>query len=446
MCNNELLEYCWKHKLLGIGIRTIGGREVEVVDQGLHNHHDGPTFFNAKVRIDGTLLVGNVKCMADSEEWYDRKLHADKRYDNVILVVCLKYGPVPINSQDKPVAMAQVAIPDCVRLNYEALMEGNHKGMTRCHHHVNEFTSSLARHAWFAAMQTEHLEQESENIRRLAREHGNDWQWAFTGQLLRAFGLGINNDTMTSVYSTIPSRFFASSHVDDLFQVESVVFGEAGLLELGTIPEKYQESALMEGYFAKLRNEWLYLAHKFDMPKPAHYEWKSIGRGKHATPHVLLSMLANLIYMRKSASFGMLADVKDLKDVYALIITNATPYWQMHSHFGMVTEKKDKPLSRDRQSRIIMDCHIPLMFAYGRYKGNDKMCDFAFDLMEQMKLYRTPETAYFERFGIKPSTAGDVVALCHMKACYCDKRNCINCRFGYEFMKLYQQTKEQACI
>ena len=56
----ELLHYVWKHKLFPLApLTTTDGKSVEVVDVGLHNRHAGPDFFNAKVRIDGTLWVGN---------------------------------------------------------------------------------------------------------------------------------------------------------------------------------------------------------------------------------------------------------------------------------------------------------------------------------------------------------------------------------------------------
>ena len=57
----QLLHYCWKYKMLPLSdLRTTDGREVEVIDPGLHNHHAGPDFFNAKVKIAGTLWVGTV--------------------------------------------------------------------------------------------------------------------------------------------------------------------------------------------------------------------------------------------------------------------------------------------------------------------------------------------------------------------------------------------------
>lgn len=436
MNKNNILQFCWRHKLFGTHLYTEGWKPIEVVDPGLYDKTHGSLFFNAKVKMDGVLLIGNVLVLDFSHEFFESIKDYKMASSNIILVVCNVEDQQCINLNAETVPTVVVEAPDYIKRNYDLLMSDH--GMTYCHHHIKKLTSSLCFHVWLSSMQMEHLEKESENVRNLVHEHCSDWYLAFMGQLFRAFGLGINCDTMSIVYSTIPSFFFTSRHIDDLFQVEAVVFGQAGLLELDTIPEKYQEKALKEGYFSKLRNEWLYLANKFDMPKPVRHEWKLIGRGQHATPHVLLSMLANLIYMRKLVNINMLGEVKILKDVFAFVTTNATPYWKMHSHFGVMTQRSNKSLSRDRQSRIIMDCHIPLMFAYGRYKGSEKMCDLAFDLMEQMKPYRTHEVAYFERFGVKPETAGDVVALCHMKANFCDKLNCIDCRFGYEFMKKYK--------
>ncbi len=66
-----LLHYCWKHKMFPLnGIVTTDGKSVEVIDPGLHNHNAGPDFFNAKVKIDGTLWVGNVEIHDRSSDWF----------------------------------------------------------------------------------------------------------------------------------------------------------------------------------------------------------------------------------------------------------------------------------------------------------------------------------------------------------------------------------------
>ena len=51
-----LLQYVWKHKMFPLGqLATVDGRAVEVIDTGLQNTDAGPDFFNAKVKIGGTV-------------------------------------------------------------------------------------------------------------------------------------------------------------------------------------------------------------------------------------------------------------------------------------------------------------------------------------------------------------------------------------------------------
>ena len=434
MNKDKILQFCWKYKLFGTHLYTENRKPIEVIDQGLYDRNHGSRFFNAKVKIDGLLFVGNVLVLDFSHEFFESFKDYKTEASNVILVVCNVADQQCFNTHGevKVIPTVVVEVPDNIQRNYDVLT--GDKGMIHCHHHIEEYTTRLGYHAWLSALQTEHLEEESENCRKLKVQHGGDWQWAFTGQLFKAFGFGVNDDTMSVVYSTIPSRFLASSCIDDIFQVESVVLGQAVLLDLETIPNEYKNKALMEGYFVRLRNEWLYLAHKYQMPKPRYYEWKPVGRGQHITPHVLLSMLANMLYMRLN-NVGYVINAHSLNDLYSLVTTKTTPYWQMHSQFGAETEKQDKPMTRDRQSRILMTCHIPLMFAYGREKKREELCDLAFDLMERMKPYRTHEIAWFERFGIKADIAGDTVALCRLKDFYCARSDCLRCRFGLEFVK-----------
>ena len=60
----QLLHYVWKHKIFPLTpLQTTSGLPVEVIDTGLQNTHAGPDFFNAKLKIDGTLWVGNVEIL-----------------------------------------------------------------------------------------------------------------------------------------------------------------------------------------------------------------------------------------------------------------------------------------------------------------------------------------------------------------------------------------------
>ena len=66
----QLLHYVWQYRILPLGrLLTADGQELEVIDPGLHNTNAGPDFFNAKVRIGGTMWVGNVELHLRSSDW-----------------------------------------------------------------------------------------------------------------------------------------------------------------------------------------------------------------------------------------------------------------------------------------------------------------------------------------------------------------------------------------
>ena len=82
----QLLHYIWKHRILPLHeLRTTDGRAVEIIDPGLHNTHSGPDFFNAKLRIDGTMWVGNVEIHERSADWFMHSHDQDPAYNNVVL-------------------------------------------------------------------------------------------------------------------------------------------------------------------------------------------------------------------------------------------------------------------------------------------------------------------------------------------------------------------------
>ena len=84
---------------------------------------------------------------------------------------------------------------------------------------------------------------------------------------------------------------------------------------------------------------------------------------------------------------------------------------------------------------IVINTAIPMLFAYGKHRQDERLCNRAFDMLNCLK----PEINYITRAwdacGIKAENAGDSQALIQLKKEYCDKRNCLRCRFGYEYLK-----------
>ena len=76
-----------------------------------------------------------------------------------------------------------------------------------------------------------------------------------------------------------------------------------------------------------------------------------------------------------------------------------------------------------------------MLFAYGRFRSSEKLCDRAFDLLEQLKAEQNHIIRLWNECGIEVKSAADSQALIQLKNEYCDRKDCLRCRFGYEYLK-----------
>jgi hypothetical protein len=288
-----------------------------------------------------------------------------------------------------------------------------------------------------AALQTERLEQKTEAIRKRAELCNGSWEDAYFVTLARNYGFGINGEVFEQWAYNIPLNAVAH-HRDDLFQIEAIFMGQAGLLELDSIPEYYQKDALNDGYFAKLRNEYQYLAHKFSM-KPIDFKlWQFLRLRPQNFPHIRISQLANLYYQQK-AGLSQLIECETLDELKNVLKSQVTPYWETHYTFGSTSPKNEKHLSYGSINLLMINTAIPMLFAYGRHTTKEVLCDKAFDFLEQLKAENNHIIRMWQQVGLPVKTAGDSQALIQLKKEYCDKKECLRCRFGYEYLRLKEK-------
>ena len=427
----QLLHYVWKHKLFPLReLETTDGERVEVIDPGLHNRNAGPDFFNAKVTIGSTMWVGNVEIHDKASDWYLHRHDHDARYNNVVLHVVGEVDTEVRNAQGECLPQMQLDVPRQVIEHYEELLKTD--SYPPCYKVIPELTR-LKVHAWMAALQTERLEQKTEAIRHRAELAGGSWEDAYFVTLARNYGFGINGEVFEQWARVVPLNAVAH-HRDDLFQIEAIFMGQAGLLELEAVPEYYQQTALNEGYFAKLRNEYLYLAHKFSM-KPLDYKlWRFLRLRPQNFPHIRISQLASLYYQQK-ASLSQLLECETIDQLKALFNSHVTPYWETHYTFGSTSAKNEKHLSYGSLNLLMINTAVPMLFAVGRHQGKEVLCDRAFDFLEQLKAENNYITRMWQQVGLPVETAGDSQALIQLKREYCDKKDYLRCRFGYEYLR-----------
>ncbi len=427
----QLLHYVWRHKMFPLQeMHTTDGKLVEVIDPGLHNRNAGPDFFNAKVKIDGTLWVGNVEIHDRSHDWYVHGHDHDSAYNNVVLHVAGVVDDNVITSDGKFLPQLQLDVPKEINDHYKELLETDQ--YPPCYKIIPDLTK-LTIHSWMSALQTERLEQKTEAIKVRVDRNNGSWENGYFTTLARNYGFGINGDAFEMWANTLPLKA-VDHHRDDVFQIEAIFMGQAGLLELNTIPSQYQRDALNEGYFAKLRNEYQYLAHKFSMKPMDATMWRFLRLRPQNFPHIRISQLANLYYSRR-AGLSSLVECTTIEQIKAVLATSVTPYWETHYTFGSTSCRNDKNLSPASLNLLMINTAIPMLFAYGKHKSDEALCDRAFDLLEQLKAENNYITRLWQQCGLTAQNAGDSQALIQLKKEYCDKKDCLRCRIGFEYLK-----------
>ena len=427
----QLLHYVWKHKMFPLRpLVTTDGREVEVIDPGLHNRNAGPDFFNAKVKLDGTLWVGNVEIHQKASDWYAHGHDRDAAYNNVVLHVAGIVDTEVTTQMGNMLPQLQLDVPDEVRQHHEELLSTDE--YPPCYAIIPSL-SRLKVHSWLSALQTERLEEKTQAIVQRVEQSGGSWEAAYFVTLARNYGFGVNGDAFEAWARRIPLQQVAH-HRDDLFQVEAIFMGQAGLLDLSQIPERYQQDALAEGYFTRLRNEYLYLAHKFSLKPMDPVIWRFLRLRPQNFPHIRIAQLARLYHSQQAGLSQMLA-CETVDQLKVLLSTSVTPYWETHYTFGSTSTKNPKHISETSLRLLIVNTVIPMFFAWGRHHAKESLCDRAFDLLEQLPAERNHIIRLWQQCGLEVKTAGDSQALIQLKRKYCDRKDCLRCRFGYEYLK-----------
>ena len=283
------------------------------------------------------------------------------------------------------------------------------------------------------ALLYERLEQRAQTVAARVEKLQGDWERAYFITLSRNFGFGINGDAFEAWAQHIPLQAVAH-HRDNLFQIEAIFMGQAGLLDFDTIPKKYRDEAIDDDYYPRLKREYDYLAHKFALTPMDAAAWKFLRLRPQNFPHVRIAQLTQLYY-NQTAGFSRLLEARTLEELHDMLSTHATPYWESHYIFGCPSHKNTKALTVGSLNLITINTVVPLLYAYGQTHGNDKYCERALQFLEPIKAENNYITRQWAECGIKVDSASDSQALIQLKKEYCDRKYCLHCRFGYEFLK-----------
>ena len=419
----QLLHYVWKHKIFPLmPLQTTSGQPVEVIDPGLPNTDAGPDFFNAKLKINGTLWVGNVELHTQASDWFRHGHNRDTVYDNVILHVVGESDCEVYYANGGIVPQLLLHCPDNVRQRYDELRQ------TEIYPPCYSILASLPKltvHSWLSALQVERFEQKAQAIAARLERCNNHWEDVFFITLARNLGFGLNGDAFEAWAGYLPFRA-VDKHRDSLFQVEAFFLGQAGLLE-----EDWQEDC----YYRELQKEFHYLQRKFELSAPVSSDrWRFLRLRPGNFPHVRLAQLAWL-YHKEQSLFSRVMAAETAEDIKKIISARTSPYWETHFTFKKSSPHQEKRLGENALNLILINTVIPFLYAYGMHRADERLCDRATCFLEALKAENNHVTRLWSGAGLPVYTAADSQALLQLQKEYCDRKDGLRCRFGYEYLR-----------
>ena len=223
----EFLQYVWANSLFTSTVCvSTKGKKVEVLNVGFQNRDAGPDFFNAKVRIDDVVQVGNVEIHQKGSDWFRHAHEKNSAYNNVILSVVGEADVEVYDSCGREI--------DAITLAYDNRLWDEYVFMQgvpvepRCHRHLKRIDSTRME-MLFTGYAIERLERKCKDIQVMLRETKNDWEECFYRMLVRYWSGNVNADVFAQLAQNLSYKKVVRSS-ESLFRVEALLLGYAGLL------------------------------------------------------------------------------------------------------------------------------------------------------------------------------------------------------------------------
>ncbi|MEN1786239.1 MAG: DUF2851 family protein, partial [Bacteroidota bacterium] len=307
--HEDLLHYIWKtQKFKTLGCRTTAGLAVQVLHPGSYNLQSGPDFFNARLRIDGQQWAGNVEIHLKSSDWYAHHHEKDEKYHNVILHVVWEDDSAIFHKDGTPLNTLELKhhVDHELLTAYQTLMRPTNQNFINCEQDLGSMDEALWQ-TWMQRLYVSRLEQRAIVIQDLLMQSKNDWERVLFMLLMKGFGLNKNGAAFLKIAKHLPAAVVRKTTQDPL-QLESLLFGTAGLLN---------NDAIIDDYYVQLTKTYKYLRHKHEL-----LEYKNVGPEFYGLrpsnfPTIRLSQLANLYALHPNL-FAALVRTTSLEEFYQL--------------------------------------------------------------------------------------------------------------------------------
>jgi hypothetical protein len=421
----EFLHFIWKYQYFNKeGLKTTSGDLVNILSVGFHNHMSGPDFAEARIKIGDLQWTGQVEIHVKASSWDLHKHNKDLAYNNVILHV--------VWEEDKNISREDGTTPPTIELRdrveanlikeYEKLLADPHD--IPCHYQL-PLIKDIVKIGMVEKALISRLERKAGEVLEYLDKNDMDWDETAYQLLSRGFGFKSNSEAFYKLSKVLPLRILFK-HSDNTFQLEAMLFGQAGLLT----------GRPRDDYHKELQKEYLFLKHKHDLPDNMLKAsvWK-MGKLRPANfPTIRIAQLAASMSSLKRI-FASLLEANSLQRLRFILRVRPTSYWDEHYTFGKNHKAKDSLIGLESVDRLIINVVTPLLAAYAKHIDDQAYMDRAILILQQIKAEKNGITRKWEELNVRASSAADSQGLIELYNSFCLNKNCLSCNIGTSILK-----------
>ncbi len=401
-------------------LKTREGLAVKILQPGIYNTDAGPDFQLARIKIGDSIWVGHVEVHIKSSDWYKHGHQTDPAYDQVILHV--------VHVDDKPVMTSQGNIIPTISLRFDHSYYQNFIQM------INQIKPIPCESKWMkvpsiqieaaiSSLGAERMEARFRWLNQKLSENRGGWKDLYLQVFFRAFGFGKNQENFELLAQSIPYELI-QKYNSNLFQLESLIFGQAGL-----IPEWANEP-----YPRALKMEFRYLAQKHRLERKSAIFWNS----RRTRP-------ANQPVWRLAQLAGWLHDIPDLfqfireKGISGSLLSAdyfMSSYWKSHSDFGKAGPTPSAEIGIAALELIQINAVLPLNAFYNFCHADGNPISDWLDTLENIEPENNTVVKLWSSAGFRVPSAFYSQAFLYIYKNLCTHRLCLRCQIGQLIIKL----------
>ena len=222
--NEKLLQYIWQYQLFNkASLVTTDDDPIKIFKPGVINHHQGPDFSNALIKIDQEIWAGNIEVHINSTDWKRHQHVLEDHYDTIILHVVWNHDQdllLPF-----PTLELKTLVPKLLIEKYTLLQQN--ESFIPCEKQVHSI-SFIALEKFKESLIAERLQQKSNDVFKLLNHVNGDWEEVAWQVLCRNMGGKVNGEAFESIAKILSFKLLSKYRYQPIY-IEALLLGMAGL-------------------------------------------------------------------------------------------------------------------------------------------------------------------------------------------------------------------------